>query len=177
MMVKWMVPIAMFMALVLGGLPAAADHRDRDERKPKLERIAHKLTNATNELYREAAESRRFQRSYAHRSALRGLAALDENARRFEKRLARRGVNAYRTQAAFHELERAHAKAVVRLNRIDRRHRLHGELDRVTRLVNKLDTKIARVERRQDRRVAHRDARDRWDRRGWRGGFAWNWAY
>ena len=43
------------------------------------------------------------------------------------RRLERRGIHSWRTQAAYRELDHAHRKALIRLDRIERRHRLHDE--------------------------------------------------
>ena len=170
MMANIMIPMATMLMLVLGGLPAAADHRERDRREPKLEKVAHKLSRAANELYRDANRSRRFHRGWNQRAALNGFERLNDHACAFEERLARRGWYAPSTQAAYHRLLRAHDTAVRRLDRVDRRHRLNDEMARVSHLIQRLETRVARLER--------RDRRDRyagWERhRGWRGTFAWN---
>ncbi len=176
MMVKLMIPMATFLMLVMGGLPAAADHRDRDRREPKLEKVASKLSRATSELYRDADRSRRFHRSRTHRKALRSFERLEHRACAFEERLVRNGFHDHTTRIAYRKLQIAHDSAVRRLSWVGDRHRLHDEMRRVNRLMDRLDTRVARVQRRHDRhdRYAWGD-RDR-DRgwRGWRGGFAWN---
>ncbi len=171
MMAKTMLPIAMLLTWVLGALPAAADDRSRDRREPKVERVAHKLADATHELHAEAHDARR-HRSWRHRRVVWSLHDLAQHARAFHHRVEHEGVYAHSTRREFRRLERAHETAQSRIEQLHHRGYLHHELARVDRLMGKLDTKLARLDRRHEgfRQHAWRDAgRDRW-----RASFAWN---
>jgi predicted nucleic acid-binding Zn-ribbon protein len=171
MMAKTMLPIAMLLALVLGVLPASADDRSRDRREPKLEKVAYKLVEATHELHAEAHDTRR-HRSWRQQRVVRSLHDLAQHARAFSQRVEHEGVYAHSTQREFRRLERAYETAQLRIEQLHHRGYLHHELARVDRLIGKLGTKLARLDRRHEgsRQHAWHDAgRDRW-----RASFAWN---
>ncbi|MBW2268407.1 MAG: hypothetical protein JRH16_07505 [Deltaproteobacteria bacterium] len=168
MMAKTMLPIAMLLTLVLGALPAAADRRSHDKREPKIEKVAHKLVRATNELVAEAQDVRRHHR-WRYTRALRSLYSLDRHAMAFSERVQRDGAYAHSTQREFRRLARAHREAESRVERLRRSERLQGDWARVDKLMGKLDTKLASLDSRHGR---HREQARRYDR--WRGAFAWN---
>jgi hypothetical protein len=170
MMAKTTISIALMMGLTLVALPAAAEHGKRDRREAKVEKVAYKLAEATTELYAEARHSRHRSRSY--RRALWSLSELDRRACAFSERVRHDGVYSYKAQRDFERLAHAYQTAQHRVDRLHDSGRLHAELEQVNQLMARLDTKLARVDRRGDapRHHARIDTR----RDGWHAIFAWN---
>ena len=171
MMAKTMLPIAMLLTLVLGALPAAANDRARDRREPKLERVAHEFAEATHELHAGAHGARRHL-SWRHQRVVWSLHDLAQHARAFHHRVEHDGVYAHSTRREFRRLEHAYQRAHVRIEQLHHPGYLHHELARVDWLMGKLDSRLARFDRRHEgfRHHAWRGAgRDRW-----RASFAWN---
>ena len=103
-------PIAMILTLMLGVLPAAAEHRDHEGGEARLERLSHRLATATEELRDEVAESRR-GRHFRQRYTLRTLDRLERDAKKFHRRVERKGVYDRATRRAFRHLEASFAAA------------------------------------------------------------------
>ena len=170
MMAKTTVSIAMLMSLMLVALPAAAEHRTRDKREPTVEKVAYKLAAATHALHAEAHDARGHSRAY--RYAVASLHDLDRSANAFSHRVQRDGIYAHTTQRAFQRLERAYETAVYRVEHLRHRRHLRDDVARVGRLMSRLDTQLAGLDRRHDRYRHHARYDSRRDR--WRAAFAWN---
>ena len=180
MMARMLLSIAIGSTLLLGALPAAAEHPDRDRRDRKIEKIAHQLARATSELYADAYNARpRHSRRYA--SALWSLHELDRRACAFAERVEREGAYSRGSERALRRLSRAYDEARYRVDGLRRGRHLRHDLARLDKYMGKLETRVARFDRRDVdrwRRGAPADhhawygSRDR--REGWHATCAWN---
>ena len=162
MTTRILLSIAMISSLLLGALPAAAEHPDRDRRDRKIEKVAYKLARATSELYSDAYHARpRHSRRYSR--ALRSLHELDRRACAFAERVEREGVRSRGTQRALRRLARAYDEARYRVDHLRRGRHLSKDLARLDEYMGRLETRVARVDGRggRDARDRHNDARER----------------
>jgi hypothetical protein len=165
-------PIAMILTLVLGALPAAAEHRVHERYDTRLERLSHKLADATEELRQEVAESRRGWRLHKPYT-LRTLDRLERDAKKFHRRVENRGVNHNATRRAFRRLEESFAAASDRISHRRFRRGIRHDFERVAKLMEKVEIRMARIDHRGDHRRHARHDRHHSD--GWRvaGSFGW----
>jgi hypothetical protein len=171
---KSIVPIAL-AALVLGALPAAADHRWQERRDDRLAALAHDLERATHDLYRDFAQ-RGHVRSFGQWRTAAALRQLDEHARRFHAQVERQGARDARARREFRRLDEAFARARHCASALRGSHSLRRGIGRVAGLVSRLDTRLARYDghdgrdRRRGRELARRDG-ERY------AAITWTWRY
>ncbi|MDJ0852730.1 MAG: hypothetical protein QNK04_30540 [Myxococcota bacterium] len=174
------------IALTLLALPAGAHHRGHGERDRKIVALAEELEVSAHQLYCDAVESTRRAR-WSERYALKSLRHLDRQAGDFVKQVERRGVHHRSTTRALHELRVAVHRAERRLWAIDGKRKVRRGFERVEKLTEKLDRRVARArDQRRDRIARHEDRRQRAsrndDRRDgfvvWSGPFNdWEWGF
>jgi hypothetical protein len=178
---KTIAPIV--LALVLGALPANAGRRsDEDDgtrrrgheahrshehdayrshherQEAKIAVLAEHLDHATSDLVHEAV-SRTRHRSWREWRALQALRRLERRADRYHARVERHGASSRRAEATFDDLERAyHAVAACR-DDLRRSRRVRHEFERVDELMDKLDRRIAKLDRDEERRTGSRDSK------------------
>jgi hypothetical protein len=143
MRAKRLVTTVVALTLALGAIPAAAKHRSEDRSEGKLVRLAHDLRETTDAVYAEAIERRR-HRNYWHWRALSALKRLDRSAHRFHRILKAEGHGDRRTRDAFRRLERSYRMARHSFPGPRGPRRLHREFTRVGRLMDRIDTRLAR---------------------------------
>jgi hypothetical protein len=176
MKTRSIVPIAL-AALVLGALPAAADHRAPQRRDDRLAALSHELERATHDLYRDFAQRGRV-RSLVHWRTAAALRHLDEHARRFHVRVERQGARNAQAQREFRHLEEALAVARHRAADLHGGRSLRHGFERVAALVSRVDTRLAHVDGRGRRDHHGRDlARRDGDSRGRYAAITWTWRY
>lgn len=157
---KTIVSIAM-AALVLGALPAAASHSSHEKRDDRTAQLARELQQATTRLYSRVAVRGHYRSAAQWRAAL-VLRSLHHEARDFRSGVDRYGADHPRTRVEFRELTRALGRA-QHASELRHSRQLRGDFERVARLVNTLDSRLAaRAEYRPD----DRDRRGRDDYRG-----------
>jgi len=159
-------PIAILLTLALGALPAVAEHRVHQRGDAGLERLSHRLVTATEELRHEAATSRRGSRIH-QRVTLRTLNRLQKAAKVFHRRVERVGVYDRSTRRAFRNLEASFAAASERIpatrHRRAIRHHFRHDFQQVAALMERVETRMARIDRsRQGRGHARNDRHGRW---------------
>ena len=140
-------PIAMFLTLILGALPAAADHRGHGRANAGLERLAHELELATAELRDEVATIHRGWRAH-RRTALLSLNRLRHDARVFHRRVERDGAADRATRRAFRELEASFAAASERIPAVRHRRSIRRDFAQIAALMQRLETRMARIDHR-----------------------------
>jgi hypothetical protein len=157
-----LVPIAMFLTLILGALPAAAGQRSQRSGDAGLERLSHKLVTATAELRDEMATSRRGWRIH-QRYTLRALNRLEHDAKAFHRRVEREGVSDRSTRRAFRSLEASFAAVSERIPATRNRRVLRRDFAQVVALMEKVEARMARADHRRDGRHHARNGHtDRW---------------
>jgi hypothetical protein len=177
---KTIVPIA--LALVLGALPASADHRSGDRERShrhereafagqrakiekqerKIERLSLRLDDATSELFGEAVTRSR-HRGWREWRAIHALRRLERTADRFARKVSHHGATSRNAEVAYLDLESAHRDAVARCDDLRNPRRLRDEFRRVGRLMDKLDGRFARLAEleRQRRHASYREPESR----------------
>jgi hypothetical protein len=143
-------PIAMILAVVLGTVPAAAEHPSRSRGDAGLERLSHGLARAAGELRDEFARSRHIG-WFQKRAAQRSLDRLQHDAVVFHRSVARKGAVGRDTRRAFRQLEYSFHFASERVPARVRRGVRH-DLARVAELMEKVGTRMARIDDRRDHR-------------------------
>lgn len=152
-------PIAMILTLVLGALPAAAEHRARARGDSGMERLSHKLATAATELRAEAATSRRGWR-FHRQPMLRTLDRLERDAKVFHRRIERVGEYDHSTRLAFRKLEASFAAASERIPATRHRRSIRHDFSQVAALMEKVEIRMARIDHRGDGRSHARHGRD-----------------
>ncbi len=127
---------------------ASADHRDRDERFDRGERlqaVAHQLENRAGRLYDLAAR----QAHHLDRAEARALDALYEfkrEARHFHRQVERYAIDPYHVKSDFRELRRAYHRAIGSLDLLHARGQVRREADRVSDVMYDLQVEMARFD-------------------------------
>jgi hypothetical protein len=167
-------PMAMILTLVLGALPAAAEHRTPQRGDAELERLSIELAKATEELRDEFTESHRSWR-FHRPDTLKTLDRLERDAKRFHRRVERNGVNDPATHRAFRQLESSFNAANERFPALKSRLGIRRDFARVARLMERVETRMARIDQQRDhrRRASHDHDGDHAD--GWR--IAWSFGH
>ena len=167
-------PMAMILTLVLGALPAAAEHRTPRRGDAGLERLSIELAKATEELRDEFTEGRRSRR-FHQRYTLKTLDRLERDAKKFHRRVERNGVNDRATRRAFRRLESSFNAANERFPALKSRRGIRRDFARVARLMERVETRMAWIDQRRDHRrhASHDHQGDHAD--GWR--IAWTFGY
>ena len=155
-------PIAILLTLVLGALPAVAEHRVRQPGNAGFERLSHRLVTATEELRYEVASSRRGSR-FHQRYTLRTLNRLQRAAEVFHNRVERVGVYDRSTRRAFRNLEASFAAASERIPATRHRRAIRHDFLQVAALMKRVETRMARIDHsRHGRGHARNDRHGRW---------------
>ena len=168
MLAKTTASIAMTLALLLGVLPAAAADRSyernsHERNDARLKELAHHLEAAARELYRDT-RIRRGHRGWTQWRALRATSHFDRHARAFHARVEHRGHFEPEMRQEFHRLEHAFEVAKARVSKLRVRRELRRDLERVEKLMHRLEHQVAfRADRHEWRRYSRRD-----DARVWR---------
>jgi hypothetical protein len=144
-------PIAMLLTFVLGALPAAAGNRGHDRGDAGLARLSHGLAAATAELRDEVAASRRGWR-FHQRHTLRALDRLERDAKVFHRRVENEGVYDHSTRRAFRHLEASFAAANDHFPARRMRHSIRHDFAQVAALMEKVEHRMARLDRGLDQR-------------------------
>jgi hypothetical protein len=167
-------PMAMILTLVLGALPAAAEHRTPQRGDAGLERLSIEFAKATEELRDEFTESHRSWR-FHRPDTLKTLDRLERDAKRFHRRVERNGVNDPATRRAFRQLESSFNAANERFPALKSRLGIRRDFARVARLMERVETRMARIDQQRDprRRASHDHDGDHAD--GWR--IAWSFGH
>jgi hypothetical protein len=154
MMVKTLVSVA--LALTLGALsapPAGAAHRSRERHDEKLAVLALRIEKASHQLYCDASESLR-RGSWARWRALWALRGLDHQAQAF-RRAVQRGSGEHHMRQEFRELEWSLRIASRRLDHLRRSRELRRDVERVDRLMERVDRRLAFASEHPSRHARH----------------------
>ncbi len=151
--------IALFSALLAA--PAFAGH-DWDRHDARLVKLARKLESATDRLERRAERWTRGHHRKQKR-ALRAIHRLEEQADEFRRVVNRRGARGKAVRRSYRELIHAYDVASRRFHRLDARPALYEDMDRVSRLMHKIETKADPIARRYAGRERFRRVRDHVD--------------
>ena len=150
---------------------ASADHRDRDrrfDRGERLQAVAHQLENRAERWY-DLAERQAHHRDRGEARALDALYEFKRQARHFHRQVERYAIDRHHVKRDFRELRRAYHRAVGSLDLLHARFPVRREADRVAEVMYDLQVEMARFD------VAMRHgARAYRDRPWWTVRWAWS---